>query len=162
MTLKYDHLLGHQFLLGTRDCYSLLKDFYADNFGIELPNYARPADFWKHGINLYWENYSKNGFYPLDCHPSEYQPGDVVLMAMRSTIANHAAVLVENGQIIHHLQGRMSEKTGYIGVFRNTTVGVFRHKDVVVETVQQTANIEDYLSPRVLEKIRERRASQEI
>jgi cell wall-associated NlpC family hydrolase len=28
-----------------RDCYELGRDFFRDNFGIELTNYARPHDW---------------------------------------------------------------------------------------------------------------------
>lgn len=153
MTLRYSHLLGHQFLFGTRDCFSLLRDFYIDNFDIVMPNYARPNEFWKYGMDMYRDRYVRCGFAPLDCHPSEYRPGDVVLMAIRSSTSNHAGVLVENGKMIHHMPGKFSEEVTYGGLWRNTTSAVLRHRDVVVETVEVPTNMSDYLSPRTIEKL---------
>jgi cell wall-associated NlpC family hydrolase len=155
MTLRYDHLLGKPFVFEEQDCYTTLQDFYKDNFGIILPNYARPREFWKHGLNLYIDRYVQNGFEVLNCHPSEYREGDVFLMAISSTVANHAGILVENGQILHHLWGRLSAVEPYRAIYRNTTIGVFRHKDVVVETLETTTHVEDYLSNRLKKKLSE-------
>lgn len=143
MSVKYQHLLGRPFVFGETDCYSAVRDFYTDNYGIVLPNYARPSEFWKHGMNMYADRYLANGFVSLDCHPSEYQEGDVFLMAINATVGNHAGVLVDGGRIFQHLWARLSSADPYRGVFRNSTVGVFRHKDVVVEKLTTTTNIED-------------------
>ena len=80
--------------------------------------------------------------------PHDWQRGDVVLMAIMSEVPNHAGVIVEPGKILHHLYGRLSTIEDYRGIWRNTTVGVYRHKDVVlpVEETQQL-DIRDVLSP---------------
>jgi cell wall-associated NlpC family hydrolase len=151
--LKYDHLTNLPFKYGKQDCFTLLRNFYIDNFGITLPNYARPKD-WEHlGLNLYMDLHRKNGFSPLHCHPSEYQPGDVFLMAVRSEVANHVGVLVENGQILHHLWGRLSIVEPYSGLSRNSTLAVIRHKDVKITQTETTANLLDLVSPSVKRKL---------
>ena len=141
-------MIGRQFHYGTVDCYSLVRDYYREEFGIELPNVARPNDFWEHGIDLYGKHYAKAGFQLLDLLPHDWQRGDVVLMAIMSEVPNHAGVIVEPGKILHHLYGRLSTIEDYKGIWRNTTVGVYRHKDVVlpVEETQQL-DIRDVLSP---------------
>lgn len=153
--MRYDHLTGRPFLYGKTDCYDLLRQFYIDNFDITLPNYARPKEFWAHGLNLYSDLYRKNGFYSLDCHPTEYRPGDVILCAISSEVANHVGVFVENGQVLHHLLGRLSMVEPYRAILRNTTVAVLRHKDVTVEQVKSTANLLDLVSPNVKRKLDE-------
>jgi cell wall-associated NlpC family hydrolase len=159
VTLRYDHLLGKEFDFGRQDCYSLVRDFYADNYEIRLPNYARPSEFWKHGMDMYRDRYTKNGFVVLHCHPSEYQEGDVFLMAITSSVANHAAVLVEGGNILHHMWGRLSVVEPYRDLYRNTTVGVFRHRDVVVEKQESRSDIREYLSERLKKKLGELQAT---
>jgi cell wall-associated NlpC family hydrolase len=133
--LHFDHLLGREFKLGSADCYGFIRDFYRDVFKIELRNYARPNDFWDHGLNLYMDNFYAEGFRPLDCHPREYRPGDCFLMAVRSKVVNHAAVLLPDGQIAHHLYGSLSRVEPYRGVWRNTTMAVVRHRDVNLDDV---------------------------
>lgn len=153
MTLKYQHLLGKPFKFGTDDCYGLVRSFYKDNFNIDLPNYARPNQFWEHGVDLYMSRYKKNNFVSLDCHPSEYRPGDVILCSVQSTVPNHIGVFVDNGDVLHHLWGRPSIVEPYRSLLRNTTVAVFRHRDVDLEQTTQIGNILDYVQPSVRRKL---------
>lgn len=151
--MNYDNLVGLQYSSGKQDCYGLVRAFYSQVFDIDLPNYARPKDWWNMEMDLYTERYHKNGFRLLDVHPSEYQFGDVFLIAYRSTVPNHAGVLVEKGQILHHFTNRLSSVDPYKGIWRNNTVGVYRHKDVVLSPSSMTAEIVDYLPQSVRRKI---------
>jgi cell wall-associated NlpC family hydrolase len=153
--MKYDHLLGLPFDYKNRNCIHLVRDFYTDNFGIKFPNFACPKQFWAHELDLYMARYQKCGFYLLDCHPSDYRPGDVILCAVDAPIGNHVAVFVENGQVLHHLWGRLSVVEPYRMLLRNTTVAVFRHKDVVLNSTETTANLLDLVSPRIKRKLDE-------
>lgn len=153
--LKYDHLLNQPFSYGKQDCYTLLCQFYEDNFGITFPPFSHPKDFWEHGLDLYMTRYRKCGFYLLDCHPSEYLPGDVILCAIRSEVANHVGVFVENGQVLHHLYGNLSTVESYRALLRNTTLAVLRHKDVTLEQTETTANLLDLVNPSIKRKLDE-------
>lgn len=153
MDLKYDGLIGRQFQHGKTDCYDLIRTFYEMNFGLKLRNYARPDDWWDLGFDLYREAFHDEGFRVLNCHPSEYQIGDVFLMAVRSTTANHAGVLVENNKILHHLWGRRSLIEPYRGLTRNTTLMVLRHKDIVIEKNHEKIDVMEYLPDAVRQKI---------
>lgn len=151
--IEYQHLLRKEFSYKNQNCYHLVRDFYRDNYGIALPNYACPKDFWEHGINLYVDLAFKNGFSVIDCHPSQYQVGDVFMMAIQAPLVNHVGILVENGQMLHHLVGRMSAVEPYRSLYRNTTMAVMRHKDVRPEIVTSKANIRDLLPANVQRKI---------
>lgn len=131
MDLKYEHLLGKVFDHGTVDCYSLQRDFWADNFSIDLPDYARPDDWWDQGLDLYRENFAANGFEVVDIPITEMQPADVILMAIRASVPNHSSVHLGGGQMLHHFIGRLSEKTEYSGFYRNRTSAILRHKSLM-------------------------------
>jgi len=130
VTLRYDHLLGLPFRHGSVDCYGLCRRFYHDNFGLELANYARPDDWWKTGLDLYMENFRKEGFKAIDVHPRETAIGDGFLIALRSEKANHAAIYIGDGKIIHHVWGRMSNVERYDGIWQKCTVAHLRHPTV--------------------------------
>jgi len=151
--IEYQELLGHQFEFGVQDCYTVVRDFYRINFSIELPNYARPQGFWTQGMDMYMDRYFRNGFEPLHCHPSQYQIGDVFIMSIRANVGNHAGVLVENGQLLHHFTGRLSEVTPYRDLWRNTTVAVLRHKEAVIDQMVVKGDLLDYLSPNVRRRV---------
>ena len=131
MTLKIDHLKGMQFSHGERDCYEILRDFYADNFGLTLSAYARPDGWWDKGMNLYMEHVYAEGFIQIEDHPLHWRPGDLILMAIRSPVANHSAIWLGQNQILHHFIDRLSNVEMYRGLWKNTTVGVFRHQALV-------------------------------
>lgn len=155
MSLSYQHLLGKPFDYAHTNCYTVLRRFYADNFGLEFPDYACPDEFWKYGLDLYITRAQRLGFKLIDCHPSEYQHGDVFIMAIRSSIGNHCGILVENGNLLHHLYGQLSEITPYRGIYRNCTIGVFRHKDVRLEKTEGTKQITELVTPALRRKIDE-------
>lgn len=157
MKLEYNCLLGRPFKHGVTDCYSLIRDFYRINYGIELTDYARPDEWWNKGLNLYQDNILKEGFYLLDVHHSEWQPGDVLLMGIQSRVANHAAVLVENGHIIHHLWGRLSTKEPYRRFYRNLTLGVYRHKDVPDYREEEKVDFMDLLPSHLRKRFEDAR-----
>lgn len=141
MRLRYEHLEGLEFKHGKRDCYELVRDFYRENFRLNLRNYARPDNWWDHGMNLYMDNYRKEGFRLVDCAPHDIRVGDVILMAIHSQVPNHAAIYVGNGKILHHAIGRRSECELYKGLWFNTTVAVIRHPEVNFQPEYTTATI---------------------
>lgn len=144
--IKYQHLLGKPFEYGVTDCYTLFRDFYIDNFGITMRDYARPWEFWNKGINLYQDNMPYEGFRPFDTTWRDLQIGDVMLMTIRSNLPNHCAIYVGNGNIIHHLPDKPSEKVPF--KFRNMTVSTWRHPQVSIDKpTPPTVDIKDFLLP---------------
>jgi cell wall-associated NlpC family hydrolase len=138
MILKYEHLLGHKFDHGKRDCYSVVKDMYKDNAGIELPAPARPDDWWLDDtMNLYMDNYEAAGFFLVEGNFfTDLRPLDVLLVAMpdmrkpNRSVANHAMVYIGDGDIIHHRLGKLSQKTRLRkDLWGPMIVARIRHKD---------------------------------
>ena len=151
--MKTAHLEGREFVYGETDCYDAVRCFYQDNFGLNLPNYARPNEFWTANMNMYLDRFYKNGFRVLDVHPSEYQPADLVIMAIKSPLGNHAGVLLESGQLFHHMYGRLSTVEPYSGLWRNTTVAILRHKDIVYQPDESPVSYMELISPQRKQKI---------
>jgi cell wall-associated NlpC family hydrolase len=152
---KVDHLLGLEFEHGVQDCYSMLQNVYMDCLGIKLNDYARPNDWWLTDKNLYVNNFKNEGFQLLDdISLDKLRPYDVFLIALpdpRSegeTPANHCAVYLGEGEVIHHRLGKLSEIKKYTGMLRNFTTHIIRHKDVNLDkVVVQKVNIMDHILP---------------
>lgn len=124
---------GIDFHHGSTDCYGLVRKVYSDLFKIELTNYARPDDWWDHEdlYNLYMDNFEAEGFRIVDSDLIHtWEVGDLILMAIQSTVPNHAAIYIGNGKILHHFYGRKSTIENYCRIWKNTTTGVIRHKDL--------------------------------
>lgn len=102
-------LIGRQWVWGITDCWSLVRDWYADH-GIMLQDWPRPVDPAQFNAAPMFDScWAAAGFREL--HEDEsLQPGDALLFAINSTGLNHVGVMVDDGMVLHHLQGRLSSR----------------------------------------------------
>lgn len=153
MTFNYQHLTGLPFEYGRRDCFALVRDFYNDAFGIEIKNYARPTEFWMYDLDLYQDNAKAEGF-QLVSDEKDLQYGDVILMSIKSPkVANHSGIYVGNTRILHHFLGQLSKVDTYGGVWRNTTVAVYRHPSAVVQHEEEVMDVMELLPPQLKRRL---------
>lgn len=121
-------LEGRQFAHGILDCFTLFKDFLWREYQIRVSNYDREDDWWNNGCDLYSiDRLNAEGFFQITDDPKR---GDIILMNVRSKVANHAAVYLGDGTILHHLHGRLSRKEAYGGYWAERTMLIVRHKDM--------------------------------
>lgn len=152
--VKYRHLEGFEFVHGVRDCYTLVRDFYRDNFGLELTDYARPDDWWDNGLNFYVDCYPKEGFVQVDFNPYRMKPGDLFISAVLSEVPNHASIYLGDGYVLHHLPGRLSAHELFAGVVRSNLCLCLRHpKAVLPEPEVPAVNLLDRAPPHIREKL---------
>lgn len=129
--LKYDDLIGRSFNWGTRDCFSMVRDFYRENFDMQITNYARPSDWSSDEVDLMRVCSEREGFELIpDWKVKDLRPGDVLCMAIGEANPNHFAIFVGGDQLIHHLYGRTSSKETFRGFHRNATCFLLRHPSV--------------------------------
>lgn len=162
MTLKIDHLLGRQFIYGRQDCYALMREFYQDNFGIEMRDYACPDSWHDDGaLNLMAENIEDEGFKVVpDFNLRDFRVGDLLLMAMFTPVGSHMAVYIGDGQVLHHMLGRLSEVTPLRGEAINTLIGVYRHPKVQADLGEPPpADIREFMSPMARARLEKRLAA---
>jgi cell wall-associated NlpC family hydrolase len=96
-------LIGRTFRHGITDCYSLIKDYYEIEKGIELPEFPRDWEWWKTNANLFEDGFKIAGFVKIDA--PDAQPGDVWLANIGSEfgVANHGGLLLEDGLMLHQI-----------------------------------------------------------
>lgn len=125
---KLDYV-GRQFYHGIIDCYSLIRDYYKDELNIELFDFERENFWWYKNKNLYIENYESQGFkkIPVDEKP---QLHDIILIQYESKVANHGAIYLGNGKILHHPAQRLSCIQLYDGMWQKNTWCIVRHKSL--------------------------------
>lgn len=118
--------VGREFVFGVVDCYSLVRDWYAREWGLKLADFSRRDQFWERGENLYVDNYASQGFRRIDFTELAY--GDLLLMQLGSPLPNHAAIYLGDQQILHHIQGRLSSRDVLGGYYVKNTAMVLRHE----------------------------------
>ncbi|WP_321940062.1 C40 family peptidase [Paraburkholderia sp. J8-2] len=123
-------LIGRPFVHGVHDCYSIVRDWYAQERGITIPDFERSDRWWEQkGQSLYMDNYARAGFVDVGPHV-EPEEGDVLLMTVLSKHGepNHAGVYVGGGRFIHHLYGRLSVQAIFGGMWAQCLTTILRHK----------------------------------
>lgn len=136
-------LVGRTFHHGTLDCYGLIRDFYARELSIEVPDFERPDDWWQDPVHgeLYLENFEAAGFAQVQDGP---RYGDVILMQYRSERTNHGGVYLGDAELksqpglhtvpnalLHHAMPRLSERVVYAGYWRDNTRMIVRHRSLL-------------------------------
>lgn len=131
--VKYEApLIGREFYYGVFDCYTLIKDWYKRTYDYELPDVDHGKEGWwdKDSLNYdpnfspYLDNLQANGYVEVQ---GALQVGDIILMQIKSHTANHAAVYLGDGIMLHHLYGRLSERVVYGGYWKDVTRKYIRH-----------------------------------
>lgn len=125
-------LEGREFVHGVFDCYSLVRDYYKKAHNIILPDYYREDKWWEKlnsdDKGMYLDNYVDAGFYIIV--DGSIMIGDMILMHLFSPVPNHAAIYIEDNMILHHVQGRVSNREIYGKLWRDRTTHVLRHKEL--------------------------------
>jgi len=120
-------LVGRTWSHGVLDCYAIIRDWYKQELSIELPDFDRSDEWWKNGQNLYMDNILKVGFKPIS--QNELQEGDVILMAIGSSVSNHGALYLGDGVILHHIQNRLSTREVFGGFYLKNATGYYRYEN---------------------------------
>lgn len=102
-------LIGRQWAWGVTDCWSLVRDWYAEQ-GIALRDWPRPVDPEEFNSAPMFDGcWPVAGFRELE-EGEALQLGDAVLFAINSAGLNHVGVIVDDGMVLHHLEGRLSSR----------------------------------------------------
>ena len=119
-------LKGRPWVWGVTDCWSLVRDFYKEEKGIELLDYERPVTPQEFNDVPLFERYAeRTGFKELD--PNEtLKNGDILLMSIMYNTLNHVAIFLD-GDVLHHLTDRLSCKAPYSQWLLKCTGGRYRY-----------------------------------
>tara|TARA_R100001082_G_scaffold110571_1_gene90877 strand:+ start:82 stop:837 length:756 start_codon:yes stop_codon:yes gene_type:complete len=118
-------LLGRQWVWAVQDCWTLARDWYKQE-GLELRDWERPSDpeqFLK--FPMFDGAFSATGFEWIKDAP--LRKGDALLMSIRSSGLNHCGVYLGDGNILHHLQNRLSCRDCYGEWLQSCTGKRLRH-----------------------------------
>ncbi len=120
---------GIEFEEGWQDCYSLAQKIYADILGIQLRDYARPSMWYMlPEFDFFEKLFQREGFQTVSTNANDVRIGDALLMGLgRTEVANHIAIYVGRGQILHHLTGQKSRLEAYSPRWRTRVMRVVRH-----------------------------------
>ena len=148
----YHNLIGLPYIDGKQDCYSIVRRYFAENYGLNLRNYARPSRFWEdQSLDLY-KMFRREGARPVLDDTIEI--GDVLLMPLFTPFATHACIVVGDNLILHHPPGRLSCVEPMRPKWSNRATVVVRHPAVTAAHAAQPAeqvHLHEILNAQVLQ-----------
>lgn len=118
-------LIGREWTWGVTDCWSLVRDFYAEQ-GILLPDWKRPLTYAQfEGDPLFERHWAEAGFKQVS--EDDLQEGDAIFMSLSGTGLNHVGVYLGDQLMLHHLgPNRLSSRDLYGGYWQKATGWVGR------------------------------------
>lgn len=122
-------LIGRPFILGETDCWGLMLAWHKQ-YGITLPD-TRP-----HPDYIWWNDGKEERYVEKDFIAAGFERQDTVtagcliIMQVQAPVANHAGLILPDGQMLHHLYGELSRRTIYGDYWRERTWYIWRHKDL--------------------------------
>lgn len=121
-------LEGRTFFHGVLDCWALVRDWYARELGVTLPNPERVDEWWNDGKSDMYSDAAMKGAGFVAVSEKELQRGDLILMQIRSrnVVPNHVGIYVGDGLMLHHLYNRLSKRDVYGGYWRENTRSFWR------------------------------------
>jgi proteasome lid subunit RPN8/RPN11 len=123
--------LDRDWIYGLQDCYALIRDWYRQERGIELDDFARceVGETKSKDWNLFSENFEAQGFTRLSAHGVKFRAGDILLMQIASPNPNHLGLIFDASkqEFVHHYLNEKSKIEPYGGFWARHTVGVLRH-----------------------------------
>lgn len=131
------HLVGLPYIPGKQDCYGLARKYYSDCYGVTLTNYARPLFFWERGLNFIDDCFENEGFDSL-LPQEKMRIGDLLCMNVTSARANHLAIYVGGGKILHHLFNCFSTYDDWNWKWKNRTLRTIRRRDLQPQEPERT------------------------
>lgn len=121
-------LVGREWVWGVTDCWSLVRDWYAEH-GIILRDWDRPLSPDEFEAAPLFDSLWKETGFSLVKDIDEIQKGDAVLMQIEGRGLNHVGVYVGDQFLLHHIRGRLSSCDLYGGWLQNCTGKIVRHYD---------------------------------
>ena len=121
--VNYQSLIGRQWDYGRRDCFSLVREWFSLK-GVAIPDFDRPADL-DSCESLFLAEAKACGFFQVEF--DRRRPGDVLIMRLGTMTPMHAAIVLENEQILHQRQDSLSAVEPLRRYYVSRVAAVFRH-----------------------------------
>jgi cell wall-associated NlpC family hydrolase len=125
---NYNNLLGMEYIPGKQDCYSIVRRYFADNYDLNLRNYARPDRFWEDSSLDLYQMFVLEGARPV--HDDSIEIGDVILVSLLTPFAAHACIVVGDNLILHHPPGKLSCVEPFRPRWQSRALNTIRHPKV--------------------------------
>lgn len=96
--LKYKKYLFKSFTMGSDDCLGLVRDFYKNEYNINITNFPRDEDWYNKNPNIIEENIEKENFAIINCIDN-VKEGDILVF--KNGRHGHLGIYLEKDLLLH-------------------------------------------------------------
>lgn len=139
----YKDLLKSPYLLGTNDCYTVVREVLNRAFGVLMPNYARPEFFYDPQLDLFTKIAQEPYFEHLPVDAKFLKSGDILCFKVHNERVNHVGIYLGNNLFLHQLYNCNPREENLSMAWLRRVDIVLRHKDV--EHENQTLSILEFM-----------------
>jgi proteasome lid subunit RPN8/RPN11 len=123
--------IGRDWVYGINDCFALIRDWYRQERGVILDDFARceVGETRREDWNVFCESFEGQGFTRLSANGIKFQAGDVLLMQIAAPNPNHLGLIFdsEKQEFMHHCLDRQSSIEPLGNFSERHTVGILRY-----------------------------------
>lgn len=123
-------VLGMEYVYGAYDCFSIVRRYFHQEFGITIKDYARDYNGMFEDMSLYRKHLEESDFVEIPLW-SEWKNGDLGVLRFKSSVENHCYIY-HDGKFYHHINGRLSEELDFDTWKMKITLRL-RYKDFIDE-----------------------------
>lgn len=119
--------VGKTFNIGYSDCFSLVRDYYFNEFGIKIKDYSRDK-LWKSKTpNLITDNFKNEGFYEIQMEDlCKYDL--IIIKDPKFNIPCHIMIYMGKNEILHHPNNSKSMLQIYSEDYQQLSEIFLRHE----------------------------------
>lgn len=126
---KLERYIGRPFEYGVNDCFSIVRDYYKNEYDIFINDYKRKEGWFEENPTIILDNFKKEGFIKVDV--KNLNKGDLLLSNYKENDRpRHFMIYLGQNEILHHPRGRLS----VIESLKDSQIRrislVLRHKDI--------------------------------
>ena len=96
------------YISGVFDCFTIVRDFYIQEFDYFIDILPRPANWEEWDSTYMLSNLDNQGLTKL-ANGASLKLGDVIVFRIGANVPNHVGVYLGNDTFIHHLNRRLSK-----------------------------------------------------
>lgn len=122
--------LYKDFIIGTNDCFSLMRNYFKQELNIHINNFNREDNWYVISPNLIADNFSKEGFIEID-DVGKLKTNDIFLFGNNKSELYHIGIYQGNNLFLHHPRDSKSCIEDLNLHWLNKLMVIIRHKNLL-------------------------------
>lgn len=129
--------INKAFQIGKVDCFSLVREYYKEEFDIEIPDYPRTEAQLEEYSNMFSKRFNEGNFSIIidgqitKDNFSKLKENDILIFRDKNEKESHMAIYLGGNTILHHRRNKLSCMEPFHQIYKDKTVFTVRHNSFI-------------------------------